>query len=246
MSDSNRKKIYMGLAILCAIGLLLMFFLVASGHAAVVEDPVRRFFYALRGESLTQIVTVFTQAANKYFIIVVCLILLILPWTRLTFGVPLSAGSLATMLLNTGIKVMVERSRPEDILHLVEEHGFSFPSGHSSSSMFLYGMAIWLVWHYARRTQLPPDKEPSGKKSIFALRPLPLYSKKTATILTVLLSIPLIFVGLTRIYLGVHFPTDVLAGWCLGAAVGFVEAVIILNIENRKSQNNTASGSRSM
>ena len=70
--------------------------------------------------------------------------------------------------------------------------------------MFFYGLAIWLVWRYV--------------------------DNQTAKwILTVLLAIPMFLVGPTRIYLGVHFPTDVLGAWCLGfaAIVLFIEIVCI-------------------
>ena len=128
-----------------------------------------------------------------------CLLLLILPQTRMTFGVPLSAGSLGTMLLNSIVKHLVQRPRPEGV-HLVSEQGFSFSSGHSITSMFFYGLAIWLVWRYVE-------------------------NPRVRGVLTVLLAIPMLLVGPTRIYLGVHYPTDVLAAWCLGFAA------IVLTIE---------------
>jgi undecaprenyl-diphosphatase len=52
-------------------------------------------------------------------------------------------------------------------------------------------------------------------------------NKKTANILTVILTIPAVTIGLSRIYLGVHFPTDVLAGWCLG----IITIVVIISIK---------------
>ena len=131
---------------------------------------------------------------------------------------------------------------PDEILHLVEESNFSFPSGHAVGSMVFYGLAIWLVWHYVS-------------------------NKRTAAVLTVLLCIPLVFVGMTRVYLGVHFPTDILAGWCIGAVAIVITAEIILAVERRRGallteppaqksvapalksassdQNSTAPGSRS-
>ena len=134
--------------------------------------------------------------------------LLIVPQTRLTFGVPLSAGALGTMLLNTLIKHIVGRLRP-DVLHLVVEGGYSFPSGHSITSMFFYGFAIWLVWRNV--------KNPTARN-----------------ILTVLLAVPMLLIGPTRVYLGVHFPTDVLAAWCLAIAAIMLAIEIIRLFEKRR------------
>lgn len=97
-------------------------------------------------------------------------------------------------MLNKLIKTAVQRPRPDDVVHLISEGGFSFPSGHSITSMFVFGLLIFLVRSNVR-------------------------NKTAANVLTAVLSIPMILIGLSRIYLGVHYPTDVLAGWCLGIAV---------------------------
>lgn len=226
MRDSRNKSIYLGLACLCAGAFALLLILVLTEHTAAFDDPVRQFFYALRSDGLTGVLSVLTNLANKYLIIGLCLLLLILPQTRLRYGVTLSAGALATTILNHIIKIIVCRERPDILLHLVDEGGYSFPSGHSISSMFFYGMAIWLVWHYAGRADGADVLKSEGPDR-----------KKTVLILTVLLLIPMILVGLTRIYLGVHFPTDVLAGWSLGLLSILIEANIILALERRRNQN---------
>ena len=204
----NNVTIRRTIACLCLGGFLLVLALVVTGHTAGFDDPIRQAFYDLRTERLTRVLIPVTNLANKYFLILLCLLLLILPKTRLSFGVPLSAGALASVLVNSCIKHLVCRPRPE-VQHLVAEHGFSFPSGHSISSVVFYGLAIWLVWHYR---------------------------SKNAVLLTVLLLIPLIMVGLTRIYLGVHYPTDVLGGWCLGGFLVCVSIEVIEAIGRRKEQ----------
>lgn len=258
MYQPDHIRLRNALACLCAGVFALLLVLVVTEHAAGIDDPIRYFFYELRGISLTRVLVVVTNFANKYVIIGLCIVLLLLPRTRLDLGVPLSAGALATTILNHIIKIIVCRERP-DILHLVVEDGYSFPSGHSISSMFFYGMAIWLIWHYAGRQGLPGAESlaadagagsPSdGPESVVLAADtparaekyhLPAYSKRTACIITVLLLIPLILVGLTRIYLGVHFPTDVLAGWCLGAAAICVEANIIVALERRAGRKKQA------
>ncbi|MBQ9060463.1 MAG: phosphatase PAP2 family protein [Firmicutes bacterium] len=226
MTDPQKTILRRATAGFCAGGFLLLLLLVAGGSTAGFDNAVLSFFCSLRSDLLTPAVIAMTNTANRYFIIGLCLLLLIIPRTRLPFGVPLSAASLAMTIVNHLIKDAVCRPRPE-VLHLAQEGGFSFPSGHSEGSMVFYGLAIWLVWHYAK-----------------AGGPFH-YSKKTAMILTVLLLIPLVLVGPTRLYLGVHFPTDVLAGWCLGAAAVTVTAEIILTVEQHRTQNRTAPGSRS-
>ena len=208
-TNTNRNTIIrrsIGAAALIAFAVILA--CVLTGHAAGFDDPVREFFYSLRGPLMTRVAVFITTLANKYVIIELCLLLLIVPQTRLTFGVPLSAGALGTMLLNTLIKHIVGRLRP-DVLHLVVEEGYSFPSGHSITSMFFYGFAIWLVWRNV--------KNPTARN-----------------ILTVLLAVPMLLIGPTRVYLGVHFPTDVLAAWCLAIAAIMLAIEIIRLFEKRR------------
>lgn len=259
------------LACFCMAGFLVVLALVVTKHAVAFDDAIRNFFYALRSDQLTSVLKVLTNTADKYFIIAVCLILLAVPRTRLYFGVPLSAGALGTILLNSLLKHLVQRQRPDLMLRLVEENGYSFPSGHSITSMFFYGMALWLVWHYLHRYGAgadvdggvdrgvgspdlsgitnrvpgstsapdvlpPPATKAAGDSTLPRWKIPPYYSKKTAIILTVLLLIPMLIVGLSRIYLGVHFPTDVLGGWLLGAFAICIEAEIILALELRNKR----------
>lgn len=95
------------------------------------------------------------------------------------------------LALNVLLKVFFERSRPE-LAHVVEAAGYSFPSGHAMVSLCFYGMLAFLLM---RRT-------PS----------------LVARILVAALSVLLIgAIGLSRVYLGVHYPTDVAAGYAAGA-----------------------------
>ena len=94
---------------------------------------------------------------------------------------------------------------------MIEEGGYSFTSGHSITSMVVFGLLIYLVRKYVR-------------------------NRKAANILTAALAVPWIFIGLSRIYMGVHFPSDVLAGWALGAAVLVGIIVIVEKCDARRKQ----------
>jgi membrane-associated phospholipid phosphatase len=99
------------------------------------------------------------------------------------------AGAGGASLMNSILKGVFARDRPSLFERIVLENSYSFPSGHSMTSSALAFTAIVLAWR--TRYRLP-----------------------------VLLAATLYFVGIafTRLYLGVHYPTDVLAGWCISAA----------------------------
>ncbi len=185
----------------------LAFFLIAlilllSGHASLIDDPIRHWFYALRRDGLNEFVSHFTLLGNWQVIVALCIAFLVIPKTRIGIGVPLAAGSLIIVITNKILKHIVQRPRPDDILFLVPEDGFSFPSGHSISSMFAYGILLYFVLTKIKSTAL-----------------------KTA--LAILLTVLTFGIGLSRIFIGVHFPTDVLAGWSLGA-LGIAVTIWIL------------------
>jgi undecaprenyl-diphosphatase len=101
-----------------------------------------------------------------------------------------SAGGVA---ISQALKTLFQRERPDLSLHAVEVVNTSFPSGHAMLSA-----AVFLTLG-ALAAQFSPRK----RLKAFALG--------TGVVATLL-------VGLSRVYLGVHWPTDVLAGWCVGAA----------------------------
>lgn len=95
-------------------------------------------------------------------------------------------------LASTLLKIGIARPRPDLVPHLVEVHDLSFPSGHAMLSAVTY---LTLGALLSRAQQYRETR-------IFLI--------SSAIFLTLI-------IGLSRIYLGVHFPTDVLGGWCAGA-----------------------------
>lgn len=199
-AKTNRALYSIGIAgiVLFTIDL----FLVVSGNSSFIDDPVRCWFYDLRQEGLNSFVTKFTLAGNWQTITALCMILLVLPPTRKDAGLPLSIGNGIITTTNKLIKHLVQRIRPDMSLFLIDQGGFSFPSGHSISSMYTYGLLLY-----------------------FTLTKLKSTARKI--VLAIVLTVLAFGIGLSRIYVGVHFPTDVLAGWSLGA-LGVVVTVWIL------------------
>jgi undecaprenyl-diphosphatase len=111
-------------------------------------------------------------------------------------------------LLGPLLKIGFERPRPDLVAHLVEVHSASFPSGHALLSAVTY---LTLGALLAR---------------VVGERRLKIYVLTTAVVLTLL-------VGFSRVYLGVHWPTDVLAGWLVGAVWAVLCWRIALALQRR-------------
>ena len=97
----------------------------------------------------------------------------------------------ASQVLVQGIKHVVERPRPDAEDQLVHAAGFSFPSGHSATSMAVYATLTFLLIRAVDRDRVRIAVGVAGGLVVLA-------------------------VGLSRVFLGVHYPTDVLAGWLTG------------------------------
>ena len=100
---------------------------------------------------------------------------------------------------NEVFKAVIARARPDLLDPIVEEHGFSFPSGHSALGMVAWGILGVLVM----RSRLPLGV----RRGIVAA-----------------IAVLIFLIGLSRVWLGVHYPTDVLAGWAAGAVIVLVYA----------------------
>lgn len=190
---------------------VLLAILMVTGNLQWFDDPIREWVYSIRNPALTEVLKVITYMGNWQTITLLCIVLLLFRKTRLRYGVPVSTGAIFVTIFNRIIKLIFKRPRPEESLHLIEEGGYSFTSGHSITSMVVFGLLIYLVRKYVR-------------------------NRKAANILTAALAVPWIFIGLSRIYMGVHFPSDVLAGWALGAAVLVGIIVIVEKCDARRKQ----------
>jgi membrane-associated phospholipid phosphatase len=141
-----------------------------------------------RSPTLTEVVGHLTDLGGHHFMVPFCTVLvLVVTWRARRAGVFLGASLLGSALLNEGVKALVARPRPRIVEMLEHPRGLSFPSGHSQSTAALAAASVLLLW---------------------AVRPE--WRGRALTFLALPLT-----VGWTRGYLGVHYPTDVIAGWSL-------------------------------
>ena len=130
---------------------------------------------------------------GRQWVVALCAAALLLRFRRKVEAAFLLAGLGSVMLLTSAIKLFVARPRPAPGLVNVDilNSTYSYPSGHVTSYMSLYGFLFYLV--------------------CALMRPSPLRSA-----LLIVLGAMICLVGLSRVYLGAHWASDVLAGYCLG------------------------------
>ena len=191
------------LLFLALFGLITLSVIQNWAWVAAFDQAVQSAAFSLRCGVLTALLIPLTYSGNWQGVTAICVLLLIIPKTRKWFGLPLTGSALLSVGLYQFLKYQIQRLRPDAALHLIEQDGFSFPSGHTLSAILVWGTLILLLLHY-RRTK--GYRRPSLEDG-------------HTTALCAVAAVYLILMGLSRIYVGVHWPTDVLGSWCLGLAL---------------------------
>jgi Membrane-associated phospholipid phosphatase len=189
--------------IICVIAFLIFFLLLKEVHnhdILGIDEEVANFVFSVRNSKLTLFFKGTTMLCDIIFIVGVFLFVLLIvkDWR---FKRYLCANIILVVAINNLIKFIVSRDRPLGE-HLVDATGFSFPSGHTMTATAMYGLLIYFIYKYVR-------------------------NKKSKYVLISLLSLVIILIGMSRIYLGVHYTSDVLAGFTLSIAylIGYVHVM---------------------
>ena len=166
------------------------------------------FFYNLitinMSDILTNIFKVITFFGSTIFIVILCVVLFIIfiILRRKNISFIIASCLIVSTIFNNVIKIIIRRPRPE-VLKLVTETTYSFPSGHTMASVTMYGILLYLLI----RSNV---------------------NKKIKCILGAFLMILPILVGISRIYLGAHFASDILGGMILSTILLLIETGIIV------------------
>lgn len=192
-------------------GFAVIAYFVSQGAAFAFDSAVQSTVFSLRADWLTDLIVPFTFSGNWQAVTTVCVALLIIPQTRMHYGAPLTLSALLSVGFYETLKFIFQRPRPDMALRLIYESGFSFPSGHTLTSLVVWGMLILLIRSYSRvPTALWEEAAPDVPRAV---------NRRTVRVLTAILTAYIILMGFSRIYVGVHFPTDVIASWCLGSCI---------------------------
>lgn len=196
------KKFSIFVVVLCLILFGIICYGVLSYDSLVIDTKVYSFITNnIMNDGLTPILKAITELGGVAFTVLAGVLIFMFCKKNRWF---ITIDLVGVTLVNQVIKHIIRRPRP-NVLRLVEESGYSFPSGHSMVSMAFYGIIIYLVY-----------KNVSNK-----------YLK---WILIILLSLLILSIGFSRIYVGVHYFTDVAGGFLLGLAY----LIIYINIYNKR------------
>lgn len=184
MSQRMKKTLLFG-----SIGLFLLLTLfVALKLTTPIDTTFSKWMFQLHNPVFTAFFRFITDFGYIQILLILLVIILIV-FHKYRFAYILPIHVTISVIFNMILKNIFTRPRPE-MIRLIDEAGFSFPSGHAMVTMVAYGYLIYVVHHYIKQKWL--------RYSLIAL-----------------LVFIIVSVGLSRIYLGVHYLTDVLAGYSI-------------------------------
>ncbi|MGB8956037.1 MAG: phosphatase PAP2 family protein [Tumebacillaceae bacterium] len=159
------------------------------------DQAMMAFVHGLRSDGLTPVATFlswFGDAMMNIVLAVVALAVLYMVFKQRSELVLFVAAVGGSVILNTVLKHIIMRARPLESAIAMED-GFAFPSGHSMAAVALYGTLTYLLWKHV--------------------------PARAGRVLMLLVSLLMIEgIGWSRVYLGVHYPSDVIGGYLMSAA----------------------------
>lgn len=176
--------------VISLLAFCLMAFLVTAEKIVQFDNWVIRFIQGFESPVLTKIMEFFTFIGSTPAVIVLCLFIIFFLYkvlhhrSELILFIIVVAG---TPIINYILKGFFQRARP-DLHRLIEIGGYSFPSGHAMNAFTVYGILAFLLWRH-------------------------IFNRTGRWMLILFSTIMIAAIGVSRIYLGVHYPSDVIGGY---------------------------------
>lgn len=195
-------KRYKKISIIFFVLFLVMLLIYLFDEHLIFDEFIYEIVRSLSSGFFDKYFIAVTRFGNPLVVLFIVLNFILLFRNR--YGITLISSAFTSFVSNSIIKNIFRRIRPEHI-RLIKQGGFSFPSGHAMISICVYGFLLYLV----------------VKK---------IENKYFKYLLSLVLIILILSIGISRIYVGVHYPTDVFAGYFLG----IFELTVIMDIFRRR------------
>ena len=184
-----RQNLKILIVIISSLIFLIFLGLILSDNIQIFDEKIYNMFY--KTETLTNLMKIITILGESITMIIFCILsLLILKDKKYAFGTVINV--IIITIITQSLKFLIQRPRPIGI-NLIDIGGFSFPSGHTTSSVAFYGFIIYMIYREYE-------------------------NKKIKSILITSLTVLIILIGMSRIYLGIHYASDVIASYALATA----------------------------
>ncbi|MEJ8801433.1 phosphatase PAP2 family protein [Pontibacter sp. H249] len=180
------------LFLICIIVFLYLSSAILSGGELAVDEAAFAFAKDISSPAFSGFIEFITFFASRHFLTPAALLLIgyfLFIRKHRWYSLKVPVVALGSITLNLVLKYFFDRPRP--MMPLVEASGLSFPSGHSMVAASFYGLLIYLVWHNVKNI--------AYRNTLIAL-----------------LVVFVLFIGFSRVYLRVHYATDVMAGFAAG------------------------------
>ena len=181
---------------------LILSMLVLTNKDIYLDVVIYDFISKYINISITPYFILITHLASAIIVILLSILSFIILKNK-KYGIYISLNLILITVFQLILKNLYSRNRPVSI-NLIDESGYSFPSGHSLTSMAFYGFIIYLIY-------------------ISKLK------KKYKITLIILLCFLILLIGISRIYLGVNYATDVLGGYTFSLVYLMIYVLIIKN-----------------
>ena len=190
------------IGIILLIGFIIITLLLFTNNVSAYDEFIYKYIYLLRSSKCDIVFKTFTYLGNLIPVTIITMSLLV--FLEKKDRSILATSMIITLLTNQMIKYIIRRPRPPIEERLITQGGYSYPSGHSMLAMCLYGVLIYFTY-----TKVKDNKIKYLLISIF--------------------TIIILLIGMSRIYVRVHYPSDVLAGFLLTIIILIITITTINN-----------------
>jgi undecaprenyl-diphosphatase len=190
MNLKYKLSIALIISILSLIVFSFLVYIISAKKIVQFDSAIISFVQGFESPGLTSIMKLFSIIGDTPAVIVLSLVVLLFLYFVLKHRTELIlfvAAIIGSVVLNLILKYSFQRARP-DIHRLVEIAGYSFPSGHAMNACTVYTITSFLLWHN-------------------------ISTRTGRTILIIISTMMILSIGISRIYLGVHYPSDVIGGY---------------------------------